>query len=97
MDISKVHELDLHLTLQDQFSDPEDLDIVSGIAIKKDDLQAFVRDFEELARRYGGATFEDLLDNDTNDDSLDASIVRFDEDQMSELIKTAEKILKRGF
>ena len=87
--------LDIHLILQDQFEDAEGFDIVSGIAIRKDDLAAFVADFEELARKYGGATYEELLDDDLDDASLDSSIRRYDDDLIKTLVDTAERIANR--
>ncbi|MDD6289760.1 MAG: hypothetical protein PUA57_06175 [Eggerthellales bacterium] len=67
-------ELDLALALTD-IHDPEEDNILCGIAIPSKFRSAFIRDVEQLAvTKYGGATFEELMEKDDDDASLDAAI-----------------------
>lgn len=78
-------ELDLALTLND-VHDPVEDNILSGIAIPSKFRNAFVHDIERLAvTKYGGATFEELMENDVDDAAMDAAIrTSFEEKARSE-------------
>lgn len=67
-------ELDLSLTLTD-VHDPVEEGILSGISIPSKFRNAFIHDIESLAvTKYGGATFEELMENDADDAAMDAAI-----------------------
>ena len=49
-------------------------EIIEGVAIKSEDLTAFLMDYRQLCKRYG-VLYEELLENDwENDSSADAAI-----------------------
>ena len=90
-------ELDRQVILIDMYEDMEDPDILAGIAIASEDLEAFLRDVRELAcTKYGGATFAELLDEDLDDESMDASSKRNFRDRVDALIELAEQIMAKG-
>lgn len=67
-------QLDFHFTVQDDLAD-DDL-IIAGYAIRSEDKGSFLFDLKGLVEKYGGAGYDELLDNDEGDASLDAALKR---------------------
>ena len=92
-------ELDLQLVMYD-FNDTEDEredNLVAGVAIRADDVAAFVADVERLAvEKYGGATFAGLLDEDPEDESMAAAWRLSNARRNEALIAEAERVLAAG-
>lgn len=72
MERHQLEELDLHLQVSNMHGDEEDL--ITGFAIRERDLTGFLIDLDSLVRRYGGAKFSELLDEDPDDIACDAAI-----------------------
>ena len=78
-DYSKLKK---QFVLIDMYDDREDFDVAAGVAIPAEGAEEFARAVEELAvERFGGASFSELLDNDLDDASMDASAKKNFEDQ----------------
>lgn len=92
-------ELDLQLVMYD-FNDTEDEredNLVAGVAIRADDVAAFVADVERLAvEKCGGATFAGLLDEDPEDESMAAAWRLSNARRNEALIAEAERVLAAG-
>ena len=62
--------LDVALAIYDANDDPREAELLCGVALRKDDLEAFLHDLCELAeRKYGGMRFARLLDEDEDDEA----------------------------
>lgn len=57
----RFERLNKLLIVIDSSDEPEDLDVLAGVAINVDDMDDFLKDVGKLAiEKYGGSTFEDL-------------------------------------
>ncbi|MBB3278875.1 hypothetical protein [Slackia isoflavoniconvertens] len=93
-DYSKLNN---QFVLIDMYEDREDYDIAAGVAIPAECAEEFARAVEELAvERFGGASFSELLDNDLDDASMDASSKKNFSDQLGRVIAAAERIMREG-
>ena len=93
-DYSKLNKQLVMYDLCDNLGEP---DVLFGIAIEADDLDAFLEDVKELAvGKYGGAAFEELLDEDEADESIVASGKQFFKEQSETMMRAAEKILSEN-
>lgn len=72
MERHQLKELDLHLQVSNIHGDEEDL--ITGFAIREQDLTGFLMDLDSLVKRYGGAKFSELLEEDLDDIACDAAI-----------------------
>ena len=92
-------ELDLQLVMFD-FNDTEDErddNVVAGVAIRSEDMEAFAADVERLAvEKYDGATFSGLLEEDLGDGSMAAAWRRKDAKRNAALLDEAEGVLAAG-
>ena len=92
-------ELDLQLVMFD-FNDTEDErddNVVAGVAIRSEDMEAFAADVERLAvEKYGGATFSGLLEEDLGDESMAAAQRRRDAKRSEDLLAEAERAMASG-
>ena len=93
-DYSKLNN---QFVLIDMYEDREDYDVAAGVAIPAECAEEFARAVEELAvERFGGASFSELLDNDLDDASMDASSKKNFSDQLGRVIAAAERIMREG-
>ena len=93
-DYSKLNN---QFVLIDMYEDREDYDVAAGVAIPAECAEEFARAVEELAvERFGGASFSELLDNDLDDASMDASSKKNFFDQLGRVIAAAERIMREG-
>ena len=93
-DYSKLNN---QFVLIDMYEDREDYDVAAGVAIPAEYAEEFARAVEELAvERFGGASFSELLDNDLDDASMDASAKKNFSDQLGRVIAAAERIMREG-
>ena len=91
-DYSKLNN---QFVLIDMYEDREDYDVAAGVAIPAECAEEFARAVEELAvERFGGASFSELLDNDLDDASMDASSKKNFSDQLGRVIAAAERIMR---
>ena len=92
-------ELDLQLVMFD-FNDTEEEredNAVAGVAIRAEDAEAFAADVERLAvEKYGGATFNSLLEEDLGDESMMAAQQRRDARRREDLLSEAERAMASG-
>lgn len=92
-------ELDLQLVMFD-FNDTEEEredNVVAGVAIRAEDAEAFAADAERLAvEKYGGATFNGLLEEDLGDESMMAAQRRRDAKRREDLLAEAERAMATG-
>ena len=92
-------ELDLQLVMFD-FNDTEEEredNVVAGVAIRAEDAEAFAADVERLAvEKYGGATFNSLLEEDLGDESMKAAQQRRDARRREDLLSEAERAMASG-
>ena len=92
-------ELDLQLVMFD-FNDTEEEredNVVAGVAIRAEDAEAFAADVERLAvEKYGGATFNSLLEEDLGDESMMAAQRRRDARRREDLLAEAERAMASG-
>ena len=92
-------ELDLQLVMHD-FNDTEEEradNVIAGVAIRSEDVEAFAADVERLAvEKYGGATFAGLLDEDLSDESMAAAWRRKDAERNAALLEEAERAMAAG-
>ena len=92
-------KLDLQLVMFD-FNDTEeerDDNVVAGVAIRSEDMEAFAADVEQLAvEKYGGATFSGLLEEDLGDESMAAAQRRRDAKRSEDLLAEAERAMASG-
>ena len=92
-------ELDLQLVMFD-FNDTEEEredNVVAGVAIRVEDAEAFAADVERLAvEKYGGATFNSLLEEDLGDESMMAAQQRRDARRREDLLSEAERAMASG-
>ena len=65
-------QYDLHLNLVDAMDDSGD--IITGFAIRSDELTSFLFDLKQLVARHGGVDYLELLDNDLADASVTAAV-----------------------
>ena len=87
-------QLDVALAIYDANDDPREAELLCGVALKKDDLEAFLHDLCELAeRKYGGMRFARLLDEDEDDEAMESAYVRWRSDSLSRVIEEAERCL----
>lgn len=95
MDID-YSKLDLQLVMFD-FNDTEDErddNVIAGVAIRSEDMEAFAADVERLAvEKYGGATFSGLLEEDLGDESMAAAQQRRDAKRSEDLLAEAERAM----
>ncbi len=85
-------ELNKQIVLADLFEDDES--ILSGVAIRAKDVNAFIKAVEKMAQeQFGGATFVELLDEDTDDTVITAAIQQSDREERDKVIAAAERIL----
>lgn len=66
--------MDIVITLDNFHEIDEDRRLLEGIAIPHQNLDAFLKDVVALAEKHGGASFEELLDNDFEDESITSTI-----------------------
>lgn len=93
----RFERLNKLLIVIDSFDDPEDPDILAGVAISVDDMEDFLSDAEKLAvEKYGGATFEELNDEDDNDSVAGRAIALSREEAASHVVREAEEITKKA-
>ena len=93
-DYSKLNN---QFVLIDMYEDREDYAVAAGVAIPAECAEEFARAVEELAvERFGGASFSELLDNDLDDASMDASSKKNFSDQLGRVIAAAERIMREG-
>ena len=93
-DYSKLNN---QFVLIDMYEDREDYDVAAGVAIPAECAEEFARAVEELAvERFGGASFSELLDNDLDNASMDASSKKNFSDQLGRVIAAAERIMREG-
>ncbi len=64
--MTNYSEYDLHLVLADEMNLNDE--IIEGVAIKSEDLTAFLMDYRQLCKRYG-VLYEELLENDYEEDT----------------------------
>ena len=92
-------ELDLQLVMFD-FNDTEEEredNVVAGVAIRAEDAEAFAADVERLAvEKYGGATFNSLLEEDLGDESMMAAQRRRGAKRREDLLAEAERAMASG-
>lgn len=70
--------LDVALAIYDANDDPREADLLCGVALQKDDLEAFLQDLCDLVeRKYGGMRFSRLLDEDQGDEAMKSACVRW--------------------
>lgn len=92
-------ELDLQLVMFDlnDTEDERDDNVVAGVAIRSEDMEAFAADVERLAvEKYGGATFSGLLEEDLGDESTAAAQQRRDAKRSEDLLAEAERAMASG-
>lgn len=90
-------QLDVALTIYDANDNPQESDPLCGIALKKDDLEEFLRDVCNLVeQKYGGMRFARLLDEDHEDEAMKSAYARWKSDSMARVIKEAERCLDEG-
>ena len=53
-----------HIIVADPYLYEENEELLTGFAIRKEDLGSFMVDLEALVKRYGGVGFDELLEND---------------------------------
>lgn len=93
----RFERLNKLLIVIDSFDDPEDPDILADVAISVDDMEDFLSDVEKLAvEKYGGATFEELNDEDDNDSAAGRAIALSREEAASHVVREAEEITKKA-
>ena len=86
--------LDVALAIYDANDDPREAELLCGVALRKDDLEAFLHDLCELAeRKYVGMRFARLLDEDEYDEAMESAYVRWKSDSLSRVIEEAEHCL----
>lgn len=92
-------ELDLQLVMYD-FNDTEEErgdNVVAGVAIRAEDVEAFAADVERLAmEKYNGASFEVLLDEDYGDESMTAASRLRSAKRNADLLAEAERAIAAG-
>ena len=92
-------ELDLQLVMFD-FNDTEDErddNVIAGVAIRAEDVEAFAADVERLAmEKYNGASFEVLLDEDYGDESMTAASRLRSAKRNADLLAEAERAIAAG-
>lgn len=85
------------LIVIDSFDEPEDLDVLAGVAINVDDMDDFLRDVEKLAvEKYGGTTFEELVYEDESDLVADRAIAQSRKESADRVVREAEEITKEA-
>ncbi len=93
----RFERLNKLLIVIDSFDDPEDPDILADVAISVDDMEDFLSDVEKLTvEKYGGATFEELNDEDDNDSAAGRAIALSREEAASHVVREAEEITKKA-
>ena len=93
-DYSKLNK---QLVLVDMYEDREDCDVIAGVAIPAESMDAFAAAVQKLAvEEFGGATFSELLDYDENDESMDAAVKQNFNEQVGRVIAAAERIMGNG-
>lgn len=93
----RFERLNKLLIVIDSFDDPEDPDVLTGVAINADDTDDFLSDVEKLAiEKYGGATFEDLYNEDGNDTVADRAMAQSCKEAASVVVREAEEITARA-
>ncbi len=86
--------LDVALAIYDANDDPREADLLCGVALQKDDLEAFLQDLCDLVeRKYGGMRFSRLLDEDQGDEAMKSACVRWRSDFLASVIEEAERCL----
>lgn len=90
-------ELNKMLIMTDLFDDPDDGPVQIGVAINADDLDAFIKDVEDLAvEKYGGKRFGDLLDDDPEDITNTAAQRQYFVEQFERVMEQANEALNGG-
>lgn len=90
-------QLNKQLKLVDIYADEEDLEVLAGVAIRAEDVDAFAEAVEKLAvEQFGGATFSELVDNGEADMVITASIKQSNKEDSDSLIAAAERIMRNG-
>ena len=84
-------KMDLAMALRDIHD--KSGDILVGVSIPHRHMGAFVQDVLALADKYEGATFEELLENDADDASLEACIARRCRLTADDVVEQASNIL----
>lgn len=85
--------MDVAIALTNIHENPEDEEILEGIAIPHENLDAFLQDVGALAEKHGGAGFLELMDNDLEDVSITARINQNFREHFEHLLQKAEDIL----
>ena len=97
MEPRDLSELNKMLILIDNFDEPEDPEVLAGVALNIEDLEPFIADVEKLAmEKYGGRTFAQLLDEDIDDTVIDAAGNERLSGQLEDVYRQACKIIKFG-
>ena len=86
-------EMDIVIALDNFHEIDEERRLLEGVAIPHQNLDAFLKDVVALAEKHGGASFEELLDNDFEDESITAALNRNFRENADELIRQAERLL----
>lgn len=91
--VKDYSKLNKQFVLIDMYDGREDYDVAAGVAVPAECTEGFARAVEELAaERFGGASFSELLDNDLDDDSMNASAKKSLEDQIGRVLAPAKRI-----
>lgn len=82
--------------IYDANDDPREAELLCGVALRKDDLEAFLHDLCELAeRKYGGMRFARLLDEDEDDEAMESAYVRWKSDSLEPRYRGRSTVLTR--
>lgn len=91
--MKNYEEMDVAIALTNIHENPEDEEILEGIAIPHENLEAFLKDVVALAEKHGGAGFLELMDSDLEDASITACINQNFREHFERLLQEAEGLL----
>lgn len=93
--MSRYANLDALLVVRDMNDEQAGVDdILFGCALRKDDIEDFLRDVADLARReYGAMSFVELVDLDSDDEAMRSAHGRWMSDATADTIAAAERLI----
>lgn len=85
------------LIITDMYETDAEPLVLGGVAIPAERCSEFIKAVENLAvEQFDGATFEQLLDNDLDDEAARASIEQYSREQIDAMMDSAIHILKNA-